>query len=65
VVRAAALKALAQRNDRKLLDKIIPSMNDEKDDVQFRAAACVTRLSVSPVAIPVKRAAATPSSAKP
>lgn len=38
---------------------------DEKDDVQFRAAACVIRLSVSPVAIPVKPAAATPSSAKP
>ena len=45
VLRAAALEAIAQRGDRSLLPKIVPLMDDEKEDVQYRAAACVLRLS--------------------
>jgi HEAT repeat protein len=45
VVRAAALEALAQRNDPTLLEEIVPSMEDEREEVKLRAAACVIQLS--------------------
>lgn len=45
VVRIAALKALASRGDARLLTQIEPSMDDQKDAVQYVAAAAVIRLS--------------------
>jgi len=48
VLRAAALEAIAQRGDRSLLPKVVPVMDDEKEDVRYRAAACVLRLSEPP-----------------
>ncbi len=45
LVRIAALKALASRGDPRLLTQIEPSMDDQKDTVQYIAAAAVIRLS--------------------
>lgn len=45
LVRVAALKALASRGDPRLLTQIEPSMDDQKDTVQYVAAAAVIRLS--------------------
>ncbi len=44
-VRIAALKAIAMRGDPKLLKTIEPSMDDEKDTVQYVAAAAVIHLA--------------------
>jgi len=44
-VRIACLKAIVMRDDPKLLKTIEPSMDDEKDTVQYIAAAAVIRLS--------------------
>ena len=52
LVRAAALEAISERGDKTLLSKINLSLDDEKDDVRFTAAACVAHLS----ALPGKRA---------
>jgi HEAT repeat protein len=48
LVRIAALKALASRGDPRLLTQIEPSMDDQKDTVQYVAAAAVIRLSEVP-----------------
>jgi HEAT repeat protein len=45
IVRAAALDALAKRGDPKLLDGILPSLDDKKDLVRYTCAATVIRLS--------------------
>jgi HEAT repeat protein len=45
LVRIAGLKAIATRGDRRLLKTIEPSMDDEKDKVQYIAAAAVIRLA--------------------
>jgi HEAT repeat protein len=45
LVRIAALKSLASRGDPRLLTQIEPSMDDQKDAVQYIAAAAVVRLS--------------------
>lgn len=47
-VRAAALEAIALRDDRSLLTSVAPALDDEKDLVRFTAAACVVRLSERP-----------------
>jgi HEAT repeat protein len=44
-VRIASLKAIAMRDDPKLLTTIEPSMDDEKDTVQYVAAAAVIHLA--------------------
>jgi hypothetical protein len=44
-VRIASLKAIAMRDDPKLLKTIEPSMDDEKDTVQYVAAAAVIHLA--------------------
>lgn len=48
LVRAAALEAISERGDKTLLPKINLSLDDEKDDVRFTAAACVAHLSALP-----------------
>lgn len=48
LVRAAALEAISHRGDRTLLSRINLSLDDEKDDVRFTAAACVAHLSALP-----------------
>jgi len=48
LVRAAALEAISERGDKTLLSKINLSLDDEKDDVRFTAAACVAHLSTLP-----------------
>jgi HEAT repeat protein len=48
LVRAAALEAISHRGDKTLLPKINLSLDDEKDDVRFTAAACVAHLSALP-----------------
>jgi HEAT repeat protein len=48
VVRQAALEAIAERGDRSLIPKIVPALDDDKDEVRFTAAACVVRLSAMP-----------------
>jgi HEAT repeat protein len=45
MVRVAALQAIAARDDPRLLSNIEPSLDDEKDAVQYTAAAAVIRLS--------------------
>lgn len=45
IVRAAALNAIALRNDASLLPGIVPLMKDEKSVVRYTAAAAVVRLS--------------------
>ena len=49
MVRAAALEAISERGDRSRMDKVFLSLDDEKDDVRFTAAACVAHLSDLPV----------------
>jgi HEAT repeat protein len=48
IVRAAALEAIAERGDKSLADKIFLSLDDDKDDVRFTAAACIAHLSDLP-----------------
>lgn len=48
VVRAAALEAIAERGDRSLVPKIAASLDDDKDEVRFTAAACVAHLTTLP-----------------
>ena len=48
VVRQAALEAIAERGDRSLIPKILPALDDDKDEVRFTGAACVARLSAMP-----------------
>ena len=47
-VRAAALEAIAFREDRSLIPKISAALDDGKDVVRFTAAACVAHLSGLP-----------------
>jgi HEAT repeat protein len=47
-VRAAALEAIAERDDRSLLELVAPALDDSKDVVRFTAAACVVHLSTLP-----------------
>lgn len=47
IVREAALDALAHRRDPSLLIRVAPSLDDDKDEVRFFAAACVLQLSRS------------------
>jgi HEAT repeat protein len=47
-VRAAALEAIALRDDRSLVPRISAALDDEKDLVRFTAAACVVHLSSLP-----------------
>jgi HEAT repeat protein len=47
-VRAAALEAIAQRDDPLLVPEIAAALDDEKDIVRFTAAACVAHLSSLP-----------------
>jgi HEAT repeat protein len=44
IVRTAALKAIAERSDRKLLKDIEPALDDEKESVRYTGAATVIRL---------------------
>jgi len=44
-VRAAALDAIALREDASLVSRIVSSMDDKNDVVRFTAAACVAHLS--------------------
>lgn len=44
LVRAAAVQALALRRNRALLEKVAPSLDDDRDDVRYLAAACVLYL---------------------
>jgi HEAT repeat protein len=48
IVRAAALEAISERGDKSLTDKLFLSLDDEKDDVRFIAAACIAHLSDLP-----------------
>ena len=48
LVRAAALEAISERGDKSLIPKLNLSLDDEKDDVRFIAAACVAHLSDLP-----------------
>jgi HEAT repeat protein len=45
LVRVAALEAIAERGDRALIPKVAPSLDDDKDEVRYSAAACIARLS--------------------
>lgn len=54
LVRAAALEAIAERNQKSLLEKTIPAMDDDKEQVQYLAAACVIRLSSPATAKPAE-----------
>jgi len=47
-VRAAALDAIALREDASLVPRIVPAMDDNNDVVRFTAAACVAHLSSLP-----------------
>jgi hypothetical protein len=47
-VRAAALDAIALREDAFLISKIVPAMDDKNNIVRFTAAACVAHLSALP-----------------
>ena len=47
-VRAAALDAIALREDASLVPRIVPAMDDKNDVVRFTAAACVAHLSSLP-----------------
>jgi HEAT repeat protein len=44
MVRAAALEAIAERGDRSLLARIKTSLDDDRDEVRYAAAACIARL---------------------
>ena len=56
-VRAAALDAIALREDASLIFKIVPEMDDKNDIVRFTAAACVAHLG----ALPEERNTSNPS----
>jgi len=45
IVRAAALDAIAQRNDPELIVRIMRALADDKQEVQYTAAATIYRLS--------------------
>ena len=45
MVRAAAVNALAKRDDRKQVAAITPLLDDENESVRFNAAAAVIRLT--------------------
>jgi HEAT repeat protein len=45
IVRAAALDAIAQRNDPSLIVGIMGALGDEKPEVQYTGAATIYRLS--------------------
>jgi HEAT repeat protein len=45
MVRAAVVDAIAKRNDRSLLDSVLPLLNDDNDTVRLTAAATVVHLS--------------------
>jgi HEAT repeat protein len=45
LVRAAALESLARRGDIKMIEKLAPALDDEKDTVAYTAAAAIIRLS--------------------
>ena len=47
-VRAAALDAIALREDASLISKIASAMDDKNDVVRFTAAACIAHLSGLP-----------------
>jgi HEAT repeat protein len=47
-VRAAALEAIALREDPSVIPKITAALDDEKDLVRFAAAACIAHLSALP-----------------
>lgn len=47
-VRAAALEAIAERGDKSLVEKISATLDDEKDEVRYTAAACIAHLSEEP-----------------
>jgi len=47
-VRAAALEAIALREDRSLVPRISAALDDDKDLVRLTAAACVVHLSGLP-----------------
>lgn len=47
-VRAAALDAIALREDASLIPRIVPEMDDKNDVVRFTTAACVAHLSGQP-----------------
>jgi hypothetical protein len=44
-VRAAALDAIALREDASLIPRIVPALDDKNDIVRFAAAACIAHLS--------------------
>jgi HEAT repeat protein len=44
-VRAAALDAIALREDASLVSRIISSLDDKNDVVRFTAAACIAHLN--------------------
>jgi len=48
VVRSAALEAIAERGDRSLISKVVPTLDDDKDEVRYAGAACIARLSALP-----------------
>ena len=47
VVRVSALRAIAKRADAKLLPQVEGALNDDKDAVQYTAAAAIIRLSAT------------------
>lgn len=49
MVRAAALEAISERGDKSLTERLFLSLDDEKDDVRFIAAACIAHLSDLPI----------------
>ena len=58
IVRASALNAIAKRADAKLLPQIADLLTDQKDAVQYAAAATIVRLS----AVAAKKVVAKPAS---
>src|SRR5260370_31185729 len=48
VVRQAALEAIAERGDRALIPKIVPALDDDKDEVRFTGPPCVPPLTAMP-----------------
>ena len=47
-VRVAAINAIAERGDRRLLSAVLGAMKDDKDEVKYSAAAAVLRLTRAP-----------------
>jgi HEAT repeats len=48
IVRAAAIQALSERGDKSLLPDVTLSLDDDKDEVRYNAAACIIHLSEVP-----------------